>query len=352
MLTSVFLAAYIHKIPYPRIPRATRAYIYTRHYEMSLKIDAIPILAGSSNYPEWEQQIKRFLQSEDLYSHIEGEENNPNAPWPASYPPILPDNPTTARRTEFRNWWKEDARTMLIIERRITQVQLGLLPLEPDTTSRHCWNKLKELYGRLDVHAQFALMDKISSLRLKDHNDCDRYLSEFSLARAQFAKMGVQYTELQAVHALIKGLPIYGSWISFTQITNTYIGEWVRSEARKNPADREVENALWENLVSRLTQECLHLLTITIESQSSRNPGSEYAGYSSNLIIRKSNQNPNGIRCTNCNGISHDVNHCFAPNGGMAGMREAFQNKTGQFAPSAKESDPVIAALSSEINTH
>jgi len=103
VLTSVFLAAYIHKIPYPRIPRATRAYIYTRHYEMSLKIDAIPILAGSSNYPEWEQQIKRFLQSEDLYSHIEGEENNPNAPWPASYPPILPDNPTTARRTEFRN---------------------------------------------------------------------------------------------------------------------------------------------------------------------------------------------------------------------------------------------------------
>jgi len=51
---------------------------------MSLKIDAIPILAGASNYPEWEQQIKRFLQSEDLYSHIEGDENNPNAAWPAS----------------------------------------------------------------------------------------------------------------------------------------------------------------------------------------------------------------------------------------------------------------------------
>src|ERR1700678_540045 len=149
---------------------------------MSLKIDSIPVLAGSINYPEWEQQIQRFLQSEDLYSHVEGDEDDPNAPWPASYPPVLPDNPTAARRTEFRNWWKDDARTMLIIERRITQVQLGLLPSEPGTTARICWNKLKNLYGRLDVHAQFALMDKVSSLRLKDYADCDRYLSEFSLA--------------------------------------------------------------------------------------------------------------------------------------------------------------------------
>jgi len=57
---------------------------------MSLKVDAIPILAGSSNYSEWEQQIKHFLQSEDLYSHIEGEEDNPNAAWPASYPQFFP----------------------------------------------------------------------------------------------------------------------------------------------------------------------------------------------------------------------------------------------------------------------
>jgi hypothetical protein len=197
-------------------------------------------------------------------------------------------------------------------------------------------------------------MDKVSSLRLTDHNDCDRYLSEFSLPRSQFAKMGVVYTELQAIYTLIKGLPTQGSWISFTQITNTYVGEWVRSEARKNPTDRELPNALWENLVSRLSQECLHLLTIANICQpiKKNNPASEYAGYSSNIIIRKSLQNPNGLRCTNCHGISHDIDHCFAPNGGMAGLQEAFQNKTGQFAQPAKKSDPVVAALSSEINIH
>ena len=152
--------------------------------------------------------------------HIEGDKDNLNAPWLASYPPILADNPSVACRTKFRNWWKDDTRTMLVIEQRITQVQLGLLPSGPEVMARHCWNKLKELYGHLDVHAQFTLMDKISSLHLKDHSDCDRYLSEFSLACAQFAKMGVDYTELQAVHALIKGLPTFGSWTSFTQITN------------------------------------------------------------------------------------------------------------------------------------
>ena len=334
-----------------------RAYIYTFHYKMSLKIDSIPVLAGSINYPEWEQQIRRFLQSEDLYSHVEGDEDDPNAPWPASYPPVLPDNPTAARRTEFRNWWKDDARTMLIIERRITQVQLGLLPSEPGTTARHCWNKLRNLYGRLDVHAQFALMDKVSNLRLKDHTDCDRYLSEFSLARGQFAKMGVDYTELQAVHALIKGLPMYGSWISFTQITNTYVGEWVRSEARKNPEDREAENALWENLVSRLTQECLHLATTAnrFESRKKTGPASEYAGFSSNDTgFRKTRHNPNGVRCTNCRRVNHDVEHCFAPNGGMAGLRDAYLNRTGQFARPENKSEgtPVVAAFSSANDVH
>ena len=319
---------------------------------MSLKIDSIPILAGSSNFAEWEQQIKQFLQSEDLYSHIEGDEANPNAPWPASFPPILAENPTAAKRTEFRNWQKDDVRAMLIIERRITQVQLSLLPSTPETTAKDCWNKIRDLYGRLDMHAQFALMDKVSSLCLKDHTDCDRYLSEFSLARSQFAKMGVEYMELQAVHMLIKGFPTHGSWTSFTQITNTYVGEWVHAEARKDPANREAKNALWENLVSRLSQECQHLTTIANKSQSSKKngPGSEYAGCSSNIVIQKTKQNPNGVKCTNCNGVSHDFDHCFAPKGGMAGLREAYMNKTGQFAKSAEKSKttPVITILESD----
>lgn len=242
---------------------------------------------------------------------------------------------------------------MLIIKQRITQVQLGLLPSGPKITSRHCWNKLKELYGWLDVHTQFALMDKVSSLHLKDHNDCDHYLSEFSLVCSQFSKMGIDYTELQAVHALIKWLPTFKSWTSFTQITNTYVGKWVHSEARKTPADHEPENALWANLMSRLSQECLHLSNLAMKSDSKKKngPGSKYASYSSNIVIQQSKQNPNGIKCTNCNSISHDTEHCFAPNGGMAGLHEAFLNKTGQFARPTKKSDspPVITVFTSDI---
>jgi hypothetical protein len=134
---------------------------------------------------------------------------------------------------------------------------------------------------------------------------------------------------------------------------NTYVGEWVRSEARKNFEDREVENTLWKNLVSRLTQECLHLATIASRSNSKRKngPGSEYASYSSNIVIQKLKQNPNGVKCTNCNGISHNVNHCFAPNDGMAGLQDVFQNKTGQFAKTAKKSEgaPIVAVFSSAI---
>ena len=91
--------------------------IYIHFYcYMSLKIDSILILASSSNYLEWEQQIKHFLQSEDLFSHIEEDEINSNALWPASYPLILAKNSTAAKCTKFRNWWKDDAYTMLIIK--------------------------------------------------------------------------------------------------------------------------------------------------------------------------------------------------------------------------------------------
>ena len=36
----------------------------------------------------------------------------------------------------------------------------------------------------------------------------------------------------------------------------------------------------------------------------------------------------------------------------MAGLRQAFQNKTGQFAQPAKKSDPVVATFSSDISAH
>ena len=146
------------------------------------------------------------------------------------------------------------------------------------------------------------------------------------LANFLWLVLNLQNTELQAVHALVKGLPTYGSWISFTQITNTYISDWVHSEARKNPPDREAPNVLWESLVSRLTQECIHLSTTATKSLpiSKNDSGSEYAGCCSHIIIQKSKQNPNGIKCTNCNGVSHNIDHCFSLKGGMAGLRQAF----------------------------
>ena len=95
---------------------------------MSLKIDSIPILAGS-NYLEWEQQIKHFLQSEDLFSHIEDDEINLNAPWPASYSPVPAENPLLLSAPSLEIDGKMMPTLCLLLNKELLKFNLAYFPL-------------------------------------------------------------------------------------------------------------------------------------------------------------------------------------------------------------------------------
>jgi hypothetical protein len=71
------------------------------------------------------------------------------------------------------------------------------------------------------VTAQFALHTHVMNLKLRDSGDVERYLAEFNIAREKFTSMGVPYTDQDAIHQLLLGIPDSGTWSVFKQVTLT-----------------------------------------------------------------------------------------------------------------------------------
>jgi hypothetical protein len=74
------------------------------------------------------------------------------------------------------------------------------------------------MYNKVDISAQYMLRNHVSSLHLLDSSDADHYLGEFNKACWRFITMGVQYSEQDAVHQIISGLPSTSSWDHFKQL--------------------------------------------------------------------------------------------------------------------------------------
>ncbi|PPQ94219.1 hypothetical protein CVT25_006636 [Psilocybe cyanescens] len=135
--------------------------------------------------------------------------------------------------------------------------------------------------------------------------------------------MSVPYPESDVVHHILRGLPSSQSWTNFKQLmVQLYQDHMDREKAASDDGkDTAAPDTLLDRIVSRLLIECHR---IEAESPSKRNgPGSEYSNLakdSDNRPIAKHLNNPNGVRCTNCRGRSHDRDHCFNPGGGMAGQ--------------------------------
>ena len=46
----------------------------------NLKLNYIPLLEGTTNYAVWAWAMIRTLQAKDLWTHVEGVEDNPLSP--------------------------------------------------------------------------------------------------------------------------------------------------------------------------------------------------------------------------------------------------------------------------------
>jgi hypothetical protein len=175
------------------------------------------------------------------------------------------------------------------------------------------WNKLKSMYSRIDVHAQFDLRDRLTANTLHDSSDYIRFLGEFSTCRSRLATMGAPLTEIESIHTLMRQLPHHTTWPHFKQSISHFVQTWSEIEDTRDPPSPP--NTLYTKVITRLEQECLTLQSHA-GAASKPGPGTEYV----NLAIKKTSRNPLGVVCTNCGLDNHDFNHCWKKGGGAYGQ--------------------------------
>jgi hypothetical protein len=276
----------------------------------TLKLDHIPLLQGTANALEWFRSMTQTLKAEGVWGHVEGVENDPTSVWPASLPPVLTAQATNAQRQTASSWWIKDARALNIIDRRLNPVTQSLMPIGDDVTARMVWTKLKSLYSRVDIHAQFDLRDRLAANTLRNPSDYIRFLGEFNTCRSRLITMGAPLSEIESIHTLLRQLPHHTTWPHFKQSISHLVQTWNEIEAAQvapSPPD-----TLYTKVIQRLEHECLMLLGHTQESPI----GSEYA----NHVIKKTSRNPSGVLCSNCGLDNHDFDHCWKKGGGAAGQ--------------------------------
>ena len=317
----------------------------------TIKLDHIELLTGPSNFETWKRGIGQVLQGEGYWGHVEGD-NDIYSAFPIEPQPAAPTALSTpAQVTEFREWWKADSKARTIVERRITPVTLALLPQGVTVTARSVWNTLKTLYGRKDVMSQFELRDRLANAKLKDHRDLDRYIGEFKTGRLRFIEMGIDYSEYDMVHSIIRGLPTTGSWSHFSMLVTQNTQDFI--DTQSHAVVKAAPDTLLDRIVSRLVIECQRIEASKPAGKSG--PNSEYcnlAGGSSEAgHIHKHEKNPDGVVCSNCGRKSHDAAHCYAKGGGMEGQGPKSKAKkakaelaasavTPTTTPSAPDSGP------------
>jgi len=275
------------------------------------KLEHIPLLEGTANALGWFRSMTQTLKAEGVWGHVEGVENDLAAIWQASYPPPLTALSTNAQRQTSSTWWIKDSRALSIIDRRLNPVTQSLMPVGDDVTSRMVWAKLKSMYSRVDVHAQFDLRDRLAANTLRNPSDYIRFLGEFNTCRSRLATMDAPLSEIESIHTLMRQLPHDTTWPHFKQSISHFVQTWTEIEATRDPPSPP--NTLYTKVVTRLEQECLSLQA---HAKPGPGPGSEYA----NLVIKKTSRNPSGVACTNCGLDNHDFDHCWKKGGGAHGQ--------------------------------
>ena len=204
---------------------------------------------------------------------------------------------------------------------------------------------MHSLFDHVDLGSQYLIREKIFGLQMKDAKDAQRYLGEHETLRRDLVRMGVAYSDSEAVFNLLKGLPRAGTWPAFKLMLQTSISTTtsaISTSASGSSISQLLSTAkgtTFENVSARIAVEAHRQL---LESSLISPLGSEHAhtiippshGNSNNVNLatnlRRTRNNPSGTYCdtpfgdgSTCGASNHDRAHCFKPGGGMAGQQPA-----------------------------
>ena len=353
------------------------------------KFDHIPELTGASAFHAWKSQVVLTLGREGAYNHVsDGLDPTDFAEFASVLPtPADVAAPTAAEHTLILEWLKEDAVAKDIICHRLFPAVQRLIPQEHSVTACDAWSLLHSHFNHVDLGSQHLIREKILSLQMADAADAERYLGEHDALWRDLIRMGVAYSNSEAIFNLLKGLPRTGTWPAFKLVLQSSLsvasvasvasassslakgkGKSVLSSSASSSSVSGCSSisgllgsgtATFESISVHIVAEAHHLV---LEASISPLVGSEFTNVAK--TSRQTNVNPTtGLRCTKnnpsgvycdtpldngsvCGAGSHDRAHCFKPGGGMAGQQPAhwkpfWRSKSGASDSSASANSAV-----------
>ena len=330
------------------------------------KFDHIPELTGASTFHVWTSQVVLALGREGVYNHVSDGLDPTDFAKFASVLPVPADvaAPTVAERTLILGWLKDDAIAKDIIFRRLSPTVQRLIPQERSVTAHDSWKLLHSHFNHVDLGSQHLVREKILSLQMADAADAERYLGEHDALRHKLIRMGVTYSDSEAIFNLLKGLPRTGTWPAFKLVLQSSLSvsavaptssvslsksrSVASTSASSSSASGSSSNsssisgilgsgtASFEDISVRIAAEAHRLV---LETSTTLSVGSEFTNVAKTSRqpnvnpatgLRRTKNNPSGVYCDTpldngamCGAGNHNRAHCFKPGGGMAGQQPA-----------------------------
>ena len=353
------------------------------------KFDHIPELTGASTFHAWTSQVVLALGCEGVYNHVSDSLDPTDFAEFASVLPLPADvvAPTAAECTLILGWLKDDTVAKDIICHRLSPAVQRLIPQERSVMARNSWKLLHSHFNHIDLGSQHLIREKILSLQMVDAADAERYLGEHDALHRKLIRMGVAYSDIEAIFNLLKGLPHTGTWPAFKlvlqsslsisavmpassvsigksrSVASTSAGSSSTSGSSSNSSSISgilgTGTASFEDISVCIAAEahCLVLETSITPSVGSEFTNVAKASWQANVNpatgLHHTKNNPSGVYCntpldngTVCSAGNHDCAHCFKPGGGMAGQQPAhwkpfWCSKPGDSSSSASAASAV-----------
>ena len=186
------------------------------------KFDHILELTGASVFQTWKAQIVLVLGCEGIYNHVsEGTDPTNIAEFASVMPTSTATALTTMEKKLIQDWLKDDVIAKDIICRHLSPTVLQCIPQERSSTVCDAWKLLHSLFNHIDLGSQYLIQEMIFGLQMKDAKDAQCYLGEHEILCRDLVRMGVAYSNSQAIFNLLKGLSHTGTWPAFKLMLQT-----------------------------------------------------------------------------------------------------------------------------------
>ena len=276
----------------------------------NLRLDHVPVLEGQSNYQQWERSMKLTMLGEDLWKYVSEGTVITNRAEFGILAPTLSETPTDTELTALDKFTASSVRAAAIIQRKLSPTVMMLVPRSIEQDPQAVWKHLRTQYDHADVNAQFAIMNHLEKVRLKDASDTQRYLAEFSNGFERLTNAGMNASENQHIYLVMKGLPDAGPWGLFRHTLQYQISEAANTSTPMT----------YLSIAEKIQTESRRQTGYPAYSQAG--PGSEYANAARDTNAHR--KNSSGTGCSVCGRNSHDKSRCWEKGGGVEGQKPAW----------------------------